>query len=68
MNDGMMSTYEQEKINLSNKYSKIVIIDNIYTRPYMPSEINSEVHFIDKKEESNQSRQTKTKIWNYLKL
>ena len=57
-----------KKLYLTNKYSKRVIIDNIYTRPYMPYEIDSEVHFIDKKEESNQTRQTKTKIWKYLKL
>ena len=43
MQDGRMSTYKQNKTILTSEYSKRVIIDNIYTRAYMPLEINSEV-------------------------
>ena len=40
MHDGRMSTYEQDKTILTSEYSKRVIIDIIYTRPYMPWEID----------------------------
>ena len=36
MHDGRMSTYQQNKTILTSEYSKRVIIDNIYTKPYMP--------------------------------
>ena len=46
MHDGKMSTYEQDKTILTSQYSKKVIIDNIYTRPYIPWEIDSEIQII----------------------
>ena len=46
MNDGKMSTYEQDKIILINEYSKIVINENIYSRPCMPWKIDLEVKII----------------------
>ena len=57
-----MSTYKQDKTLLTNEYSKRIIIDNIYTRPYMPWEIDSEVKIISRKTESNQSKFMKTRI------
>ena len=42
-----------------------VIIDNMYTRPYMFSEIDSEITIIPRKTESNQSKFIKTRIWKF---
>ena len=52
---------------LTSQYSKRVIIDNIYTRPYMPSEIDSDIKIIPRKTESNQSKFIKTRIWKFDK-
>ena len=49
MHDRRMSTYEQDKTILTSEYSKRVIIDNIYIRPYMSWEIDSEIKIIPKK-------------------
>ena len=51
MHDGKMSTYEQDRTILTSQYSKRVIIDNIYTRPYMPWEIDSVINIIPRKTE-----------------
>ena len=57
-----MSTYELDKTILTSEYSKRVIINNIYTRPYMPWEKDSVVKFIPRKTESNKSKFMKTRI------
>ena len=77
MNNDQMTTYEQEKIILSNQYSKRVIINvtenglnrPIYTRPYMPWEIDTEVKVPANKQKANQTREIKNKIglWNFEK-
>ena len=67
MHDGQMSTYEQNKTILTSQYSKRVIIDNIYTRPFMPSEIDSEIKITSRKTKSNQSKFKPTNIWIFDK-
>ena len=62
MKYGQMTTYEQEKIILSNQYSKRVIIDTMYTRPYMPWEIDTEIKIPAKKQNANQTSGIKNKI------
>ena len=37
----------------------------MYTRPYMFSEIDSEITIIPRKTESNQSKFIKTRIWKF---
>ena len=63
MHDGWISTYEQDKTILSSEYSKSVIIDNVYTRSYMPWKIDSYIKIIPKTTKANQSKFMKTKIW-----
>ena len=67
MHDGRMSTYEQDKTILYSEYSKRVIIDNIYTRPYMPWEINSEIKIIFRTTKSNQFKFIKQEFGNSTK-
>ena len=67
MHDGRMSTYQQNKTILTSEYSKRVIIDNIYTKPYMPWKIDSEIKIIPRKTEANQSKFMKTRIWKFDK-
>ena len=62
MHDSKMSTNKQNKTILTSQYSKKVIIDHIYTRLYIPSEIDSEIKIIFRKRESNQSKFIKTRI------
>ena len=52
---------------MTSEYSTRVIIDNFYTRPYMPWEIDSEIKIIPRKAESNQSKFMKTRIWKFDK-
>ena len=57
LKDNAIETYEQSKIILTNKYNKRVVIDTIYTRPYMPNEISGKN---DKPGYSNIVKQNKT--------
>lgn len=60
-----MKPYELDKIILTTKYSKRVIIDKIYSRPYMPWKIDSEVKIILNKSNADITKFMKTKIWKF---
>jgi hypothetical protein len=62
LNNNVMQTYEQNKIILTNKYSKRPTLDNLFTRPYLPREIDAEVSQQDKVYNVIQKKSTINKV------